>query len=179
MILLSVVDSFFMAQTKKQKEEVVKELKVDIKEQKSIVFVNVKGLKADSLFELRSKLKEADCKLQVAKKTLMQIAFKDEGLKIEELEGQIALVFGFQDQLASAKIIHNFAKTNENLGILGGYIEDKFQSREYIVSLAQIPSRKELYAKMVGSISSPISGFMNVLQGSVKGLLYALSAIKK
>ena len=71
-----------------------------------------------------------------------------------------------------------FSEKNENLKILGGFLENEFRSREEVVVLAKIPSKQELLAKVIGSIKAPISGFANVLQGNIKGLVYLLSNIK-
>jgi len=169
-----------MPLTKEQKQKIVEELKEKIDRQKSMVFVAVEGLKAADIFDLRKKLGEADCQLQVIKKTLTDIAFKKEKLEfnIKELEGQFALVFGFGDEVSPAKIAYQFSLGNKNLKILGGFFEDKFRSAEEIIALAKIPSKQELFAKVVGSISSPISGFVNVLQANIKGLIYVLKQAK-
>ncbi len=170
-----------MPLTKEQKQKIVEELKEKVDKQKSMVFVAVERLKASDIFDLRKKLGEVDCQLQVVKKTLADIVFKKEKLEfnIKELEGQFALVFGFGDEISPAKTAYQFSLGNENLKILGGFFEDKFRSVEEIIALAKIPSKQELFAKVVGSISSPISGFVNVLQGNMRNLVYVLSAIKK
>jgi len=169
-----------MPLTKEQKNKIVKKLKENIANQKAIVFVSVKGLKASELFNLRKQLKESNCLLSVAKKTLLKIAFKENKTELNEkkLEGQVALIFGFEDELAPAKTAYDFSLKNENLKILGGFLENEFRSREEVIILAKIPSKQELLAKIIGSIKAPISGFANVLQGNIKGLVYLLSNIK-
>lgn len=169
-----------MAKTKEQKKKVVEQLKENITKQKAMVFVAVEGLKASDIFDLRKRLKAEDCLLQVVKKTLLDIAFKGSKLKIEgaKLQGQVALIFGFNDEFAPAKIASNFSKEKENLKILGGYFENEFREKEEILSLAQIPSREQLLAKLVGSLSAPASNFVNVLQGNIKGLINVLAKAK-
>jgi large subunit ribosomal protein L10 len=170
-----------MPKTKDQKKEDVKKLKDNIDKQKSMVFAAYEGLKAADMFNLRKILKEADCKIVVSKKTLLDIAFKDKNIdfKTKDLTGQIALVFSFEDEISAPKMSYKFSKGNENLKILGGFFENKVIDAQSVIALAQIPSREELLAKVVGSISSPVSGFVNVLQGNIRNLVYALSAIKK
>mgnify|MGYP006287446203 CR=1 FL=1 len=169
-----------MAITKEQKKEVVESLKEGLQKQKAAVFVGVEGLEAADLFELRSRLKENECKISVVKKTLMNRAFSEEKIEMDaqNLEGQAALILGFEDPISPAKIAYNFTKENENLKIIGGLFENKFIDSEEIISLAKIPSKEELLAKVVGSISSPLSGFVNVLQGSMRALVYTLNAIE-
>jgi len=173
-----------MAQTKEQKKQVVESLKEKIARQKALIFVNFSGLKVKDLFELRKRLKKANSEIFVVKKTLMKLAFKEEKIKVdpEDIEGEIALVFGYEDELVPPKILYQFSQINQNIEILGGLIEsqkDEFLSAEKIITLGQLPSREELLAKIVGSLSAPISQFASVLQGNIKGLVYALSAIKK
>jgi len=169
-----------MPLNKEQKKNIVKELKDNIAKQKAVVFVSVKGLKASELFDLRKQLKESNCLLSVAKKTLLKIAFKENKIELneKELEGQIALIFGFKDEIAPAKTAYNFSLKNENLKILGGFLENQLRNMEEIIILAKIPSKQELLAKFIGSIKAPMSGFVNVLQGNIKGLVYVLSQIK-
>lgn len=169
-----------MALSKEQKKNIVKQLKENIAEHQVMVFVSVKGLKASELFELRKQLRESDCLLSVVKKTLLAIAFKETKIEIDEkeLDGQVALIFGFKDQVMPAKTAYQFSLKNNNLKILGGFLEDKFKNAEDIIALAKIPSKQELLARIIGSIRAPISGLANVLQGNIKGLVYVLTQIK-
>ncbi len=166
-----------MPLTKQQKEEVLKDLNEKIAKQKAMVFVSIGGLKNDELFQLRNNLKENDDLLLVAKKTLIRKIFQENNIDYqdEKMLGQLALIFGFKDELSPIKISHKFSKTNENLKILGGFFENKVISREDVLNLASLPSKKELLAKLVGSLKSPMAGLTSVLQGNIKGLVYVLS----
>ena len=170
-----------MALTKEKKQKIIKDLKEKITKQKVIIFVDFKGLKVRDLFDLRKKLKKVDSQFLVAKKTLMGIVFKEKKMEIgsEKFEGQPAIIFGFQNEMSPLKAAFQFSQENKNLKILGGYFEGKFREAIDIITLAQLPSREELLARLIGGISAPISSFINVLQGNIKGLIYALSAIKK
>jgi large subunit ribosomal protein L10 len=91
----------------------------------------------------------------------------------------MALVFSYEDEIAPAKIIAKFKKEFEKkLDFFGGILEGKFITESEMSELASLPSREELYAKVVGSINSPISGFVNALAGNIRNLVYTLSAIK-
>lgn len=173
-----------MALTKEQKQKVIKDLEAQIKKQKSIVFIDFSKVNSKDIFALRKKLKEAGCLLKVAKKTLLRIAFGDKNKDIWQnidisAPNQLAAVFNIEDEISGFKTTEKFTKESENIKILGGVFEAKFINKEEAIALARIPSKKELLAKLVGSLSSPISGFVNVLQGNIKSLVYILSAIKK
>ena len=173
-----------MALLKEQKQKVLKDLKENIAKQKSVVFVDFTKVNSGDLFSLRNKLKEAGCVLKVGKKTLIRIAFGQSNISFwskikSSIPGQLALVFGIDHELTPAKISNQFSKTNENFKILGGIFENRFIEREKVLVLANLPSREELLGKVVGSITAPMSGFMNVLQGNIKGLVVVLSKINK
>ena len=170
-----------MPQTKEQKKKVVEELKEKIAKQKIVIFADFTKLKVKELSNLRKQLKKVDSELKVAKKTLSKIAFKEGGLEIDtkKLEGEIALIFGYKEEIPPAKTVYQFSQENPALKILGGFLENKLREAKEIVELAQLPTREELLAKLVGSISAPVSNFVHVLQANIKGLIFALSAIKK
>jgi large subunit ribosomal protein L10 len=73
-------------------------------------------------------------------------------------------------------VLNQFRTTNESLKIIGGTLEKKFIDAAKVMELAQIPGKQELMAKLVGSINSPVSGFVNVLAGNLRGLVQVLKA---
>lgn len=173
-----------MALTKEKKQKSLKDLKEKISKQKSVIFADFSKVNSKDLFSLRKKLKEAGCALKVGKKTLIRIAFGQSNISFwnkmkSSMPGQLALVFGIEDEIAPARISNQFSKTNENFKILGGIFENRFIEKEKVLALANLPSREELLRKIVGSIASPLSGFITVLQGNIKGLVVVLSKIKQ
>ena len=170
-----------MALTKDKKKKVIEKIEKSIDDQKIMLFVGIAKLKTKDLFGLKKDLREKGNTLSVVKKTLFKIASKNKGLSIDPkgLNGEMAVVFGNQDEISAAKAIDKFSKENENLTILGGVFEKELIGRDKVIALAQIPSRIELLAKAVGSIKAPISGFVNVLSGNLRGLVLVLNAINK
>jgi large subunit ribosomal protein L10 len=170
-----------MPQTKAQKQKVLEDLRDKIARQKAIIFVGITGLKVKDVSELRKKLKAMEANLKVFKKTLAEIVFKENKLEFDKrkFKEEIALVFGFKDELSPVKTVYQFSTQNDKLKILGGFLGNKFKEKEEIITLAQLPGREELLAKLVGSLNASVSGLVNVLQGNIKGLVFALSSIKK
>jgi len=174
-----------MALTKVQKQKILDDLKEKIQKQKIIIFVDFTGLKVKDFFGLRKKLKTTDSQIKVAKKTLAEIAFKElkgeimKSFDIQNLKGQIAFIFGFKDEIPPAKVVWQNSQENPNLKILGGFLENQFIEAEKIIELAKLSGKEELLRRLVGSFSAPISNFIYILQGNIKGLLYVLNAIKK
>ena len=114
----------------------------------------------------------------------MNLAFKDQigDLNVRSMDGKLAAVFSYEDEVAPAKIIANFRKDKEKadkIFFLGGILENKLLSKEEMESLSQLPSKPELYAKLVGSLNAPVSGFVNVLAGNLRGLVGVLKAISE
>ncbi len=169
-----------MPKTKEKKKEIISDLEKKAKDQKAMVFVNFKGLKMDDFSELRNELKKINSSLVVSKKKLLNIAFEKSGIEIDAgfLKEEIAVIFGFGDQIAPAKIAHEFSKKNPNLKIAGGFTEGIMRSESEIIALAKLPSREEILASFVRTLQSPISGFANVLQGNIRSLLYVLKQVK-
>ncbi|MFC1598944.1 50S ribosomal protein L10 [Patescibacteria group bacterium] len=171
-----------MPKTKDQKKQIVDDLVDKLSTFKSAVFTDYKGLTVAEAQEIRKLCKEQGAEYLVAKKTLMQLALDNAEIKdvdIIKMEGNIALILGFEDEVAPAKIAANFAKDHKSLKLLGGIMENKFIDLAQVEVLSKIPSKAELLAKLVGSLNSPVSGFVNVLAGNLRGLVRVLDAIKE
>ncbi len=169
-----------MALTKDQKKEILSDLTDKISRQKAIFLVGITGLKVEDTFQLRKLLKKNEATIQVAKKTLIEKAFQGNKLEFDKnkYKEEIALIFGFKDEISPAKIAYQFSKENEHLKILEGYAQGQILSREEVMALAQLPEREELLAKMVSVLNAPIGNFVRALNYNIKGLLYVLSQIK-
>ena len=157
-----------MALTKEQKTKQVQSIKEKIANQKSMVFVDFAKVPSKDMFSLRKTLKESGCNLKIAKKTLVRVAFGQSNISFwnkirSSIPGQLAVVFGVEDEIAPARIANTFAKTHENFKILGGIFESRFIDRERVLVLANIPPRNELLGRLVGSIYSPVTSFVRVL----------------
>ncbi len=170
-----------MPLTKQQKQEAVADLEKMIDGQKSMVFVNYRGLKAQEVFNLRQKLDDNQSKFKVVKKTLASIAFKNKGIdfKKDNYDDQFAIVFGYEDEVAPARVLFQGTKDLKTLEMLGGYLAKDYLDKDQVMALAQLPSRQELVGKLLYLLNYPMSGLVNVLSGNIKGLVYAINAISK
>ena len=171
-----------MAVTKAKKEEQLQELNVLFSKAKAVYFAKNTGLTVKQIGDLRKKLHAEKVDYRVAKKTLMQIAAQKNGLQeipTELMEGSVGAVFGYGDVIAPVKVLDLFSKEAEKLEILGGLVEGRYVSRAEAKSLAVLPSREELLAKLVGSMKAPISGFHGALAGVLRKFVYALKAVQE
>jgi len=170
-----------MPKTKKQKELSVQSLDEKLANSKSLVFANFSGLKVKDATVLRRLCKAEGAVYEVDKKTLLKIAFEKSGfagVDIKSLPGAVAVVYGLADEIAPARILEQFSKKNEAVKIIGGIFEKKFIVAAEVIALAKLPGRQELLAKLVGAINAPVSGFVNVLAGNLRGFVQVLNAIK-
>lgn len=170
-----------MAKSRKQKELTLGDLTEQLGKAKSVVFADMKGLSVKDATELRNKARKENVGVLVAKKTLMRLAFKEagyEGVDPVSLQGSIVMVTGFDDEVAPAKLAAEFAKDHEALKIVAGVLERKLVAAAEVLALSKLPSKQELIAKLVGSINAPLSGFVNVLAGNLRGLVNVLNAVK-
>jgi len=162
-----------MAVSKQKKVELLKELNDLFARQKSVVFTEYKGIGVHPMSDLRRKLRKADAECKVGKKTLMRLAAKQNGIAEigdDLMSGQVAATFVWNEGFAAFKALYMFAKENEKLKILGGIMDGKLVSADVIKQYAMIPSKDELLAKMLGSLMSPLSGFVRMLDGIRKKL---------
>lgn len=169
-----------MAKTREQKERTVTELTTAFKASKLAVLTDYRGLDVPAISELRSNLREVGVSYTVAKNTLVKIALAAAEKNVDDTSvfaGPVGIAFG-ADEVEAARIVYEFAKTNDALEILGAIDEDgKVLTKEEVMALAKLPSREQLLGQVVGTIAAPLSGFVRVLNGNVSGLVYALSAI--
>lgn len=170
-----------MAKTKEQKKEIIENIKQHLKKQVVMFFIDFQKLKAEDIFTLRNKLKQADSLLYIAKKNLVKIVFKNEKIPVEidQLQGQLGLVFGFQNEILPAKTIYNTWQKHQGPQILGGFYQGEFINAKQAIELAKLPSKQELLARLAGSLSSPISGLVSALGGNIKGLMFILNQQSK
>ena len=169
-----------MAVTRQKKEEVLKELVDKFGRSKSVVFADYRGLDVSSISDLRSQLRKQDAEMKVAKKTLIALAAKDSvgDLDASVMEGPVVATFSYEDELTGIQILYKFSKKNENLKLLGGIVDGKVVGPEVIQKYAKLPSKEELLAKLVGSMASPLSGFVGIGNSLVAGIVRVLSAYK-
>ena len=169
-----------MALTRQQKEARVAEATEALSSAVSYVFMSYDGLTVTDMNDLRAKLHAEGVGMRVIPKRLARIVTKNVELDFDPttVEGQLAVVWG-NDAVAPAKVLHGFVKEHENAQMVAGAMDGSLLSTDEVKALAQLPSREELLAKLVGTLAGPISGFQSVLSGVPRSAVYVLTAIKE
>ncbi len=158
-----------MSQTLEIKKKIVEEITDKLQKSTSAIIVDYRGLRVDEVTELRRKFREAGVDYKVYKNTLARRAAENAGMQelVEELIGPNALAFSYDDPVAPAKIASDFAKSHKKLELKVGFVEGSFYDEEKLKEIANIPSREELLAKLLGSLQAPISNFAYLVQAMI------------
>jgi large subunit ribosomal protein L10 len=171
-----------MPKTRAQKAEIVSGIAHQFRGMKGAVFTSVAGYTMEDADNLRAKGREVGVKSFVAKKTLLERALKEAGVEadIGGLEGSILTSVGAQDEVSAAKLVAAFLKGKKDtpMQMVGGILEGRLVDAASVKTLAQLPGKQELLAQLVGTLNAPVSGFVNVLAGNLRGLVTVLGAIK-
>jgi len=171
-----------MPKSKAQKQVTVKTLLDGLKAGKAAVFANFQGLTVAESEELRKNCRQEGVQVLAAKKTLVRRVFEELGIKDidpKSFTGGIATFIGVADEVAPAKLVNTFGKTHEVIQIFGGLLEGKYITAASVKSLAALPSKQQLLGQLVGTLNAPVSGFVNVLAGNLRGLVGVLNNIAK
>jgi len=170
-----------LALSRDSKKKIVQELIEKLKSSKGIVLTNYKGMTVFQINKLRDELKEQNVEFKVTKNTLLEKAAKEMEIDklTKDLVGCTAIAFSSEDAVSPAKWLKEYSKKNKlKLEVKSGLIEGKFFEPDKILEIADIPSKDILIARAIGGIKSPINSLVFVLQGTLRGLVYTLEAIK-
>lgn len=170
-----------MPKTKEQKAQQIKALQVRLSSSKAAVLAEFTGLTMEDLDDVRQKAREQSISFQVVKNTLLTKAAEMAGIKelnVSKIARQLLMATSEDDEIAVSKLIHNLAKSSGNrVKIYSGVIDKKIVPLDMIMQLAQLPTREELLARVVGSISAPVSGLVRVLGSPFQSFYNVIKAL--
>ena len=164
-----------------QKAAVIDEVAVQISESEAVYAVDYRGISVPQAAELRTKLRDADATFRVVKNTLGERAADKagaEGLK-ELLDGPTAMTFVRGDAAAAAKALRDFRRSTGGtlLEFKGGWMNGSPLTSEEIDSIAQLPAREVLEARLVGMVAAPLTGVVTALNNLIAGFARQLQQI--
>src|SRR3989344_7663844 len=146
-----------------QKKEIVSDLTKKIKEAKIIIFVNFSTLKVGDLTGLRKQIRSAGGEIFIAKKTLFLRALGDASgkdlLGKDSLVGEVAFVFGYQDEIEIPKLLARFAKKIQAVKVLTGIMGEQVLAANDVLVLASLPERPVLLVQLLRVMQAPIRNF--------------------
>jgi len=171
-----------MPKTRIQKEESVKIYTEKLQKARSVVFADYKGLNMSQMSALRNQLRDQGAEFTVTKNNLLKIALKNsmnyELPTMNLFQGPVATLFSFEDEVSPIKALVKTLKDAQVGKIKGGILDAIFMDEFSIVRLANLPSKLELRAKVVGTLAAPLSGIVGVLSANIRNLVYAVDQIR-
>ena len=166
---------------KEQKAEQVEVLTEKLRKAKVALLTDYRGLTVTQLQELRGRLRTGDVEYRVVKNTLARRAAEAAGVPDlqSELEGPVAIAFGYDDLSLPSKLINEFVRaTRLKLDIKGGLVEGRVFTPDQVKQLADLPSREMLIAQLMGTLQSPVGQLVGIMQTPVQQLVGVLDAYK-
>ncbi len=162
------------------KQKVVENLKEKFATTKVVIVTDYKGLDVSQMTDLRRKLSEANVEYQVVKNTLLTRASKDTDAELlaDVFKGPSAIALSFDDPVAPAKVLTQFAKDNEKLEIKAGVMGGKLMDLDAITALSKLPSREELLAQVLSAMNAVPTGFVRALADVPRRMVNVLNAVK-
>ena len=160
-------------------QETLAKIKEELAATQAVWIVDYRGLTVREIQELRRNVRASGASMKVYKNTLMHLALSESDLPTMDdlLEGPSAFVFADKDPAAAAKVIKNFAKSNENLSIKGGMMEGVAYDASQVEAIASLPSKEELMGQLAGMISGVARGLATTINGVPSGLAQCLQQV--
>src|SRR4030042_1927188 len=163
--------------TKEKKVQIVESLQDKFSKAVGLVLTDYHGLSVPQMQELKKSMKEAGGEFTIAKNTLISRAANQtkKDLPEENLTGPTGILFSYSEPIETIKKLADFIKNWQLPKIKLGILEGRVLSAEKVIEISKIPGRNELYAKVVGSLNSPVYGLVGALHGNLRNLVYVLS----
>ncbi len=162
------------------KAEKITELTDKLSRSVVAILVQTQGLNVKDMTDLRTKLRAASIEFLIAKNTLLRIA--SERSEMTELDtsifhGQTAVAFGYEDEVATAKVINDYVQTSKIVVLKSGILGGRALSAEQVESLAKMPGGKNyVKAQVVGTIQGPAASLVGLFNAPLRDLCYVLQA---
>ncbi|MFC2025480.1 50S ribosomal protein L10 [Chloroflexota bacterium] len=165
--------------SREKKTQIIDQLKETFSKCNIGILTDYRGLTTSEMTDLRRKLQESGNEYKVVKNTLAQLAAGKAGRNdlVSSFEGPIAIAFGYGDIIVPTKVLADYIRNSKlDLGIKGGFLSDRLLTSEEVQTLATLPPREILIAKVLGQMKSPISALLTCLTTPVRGVIGVLQA---
>ena len=167
--------------TKAFKQDKIEAMKENFSKAKVAVVTEYRGMSVEEITKLRRALQKEDSDYMVTKNTLAKVAAKGTQFEVleEVLKGPVAIAFGFADEVAPAKVLKKFIKETKKGQVIAAAMDGKLLNAKETEVLADLPSKEELYAKMLGCINSPATGIAGAVNAVMSSLVRAMDQVAK
>jgi large subunit ribosomal protein L10 len=162
-----------------EKKAVVAEVAAQVATAQTVVVAEYRGITVENMTQLRAQARKEGVYLRVLKNTLVRRALADTPFAgiADQLVGPLA--YGMSsDPVAAAKVMHEFAKTNDKFVVKAGAMPNFIMSAKDVGNLASMPSRDELLSKLLGTMQAPITQFVRTLNEVPTKFVRGLAAVR-
>jgi large subunit ribosomal protein L10 len=168
-----------MAKSREQKEQDLQELTDKLKNAKSVVMSEYRGTTVKDIDTFRRALAKENVFSKVYKLTLVKKALEANGIDAGGLDYKTPVILSIseEEETAPARLIKGLSKDMQTIKILSGILDNQMASREQVLALADLPSKDQLRAQVARTINAPVTGFVNVLAGNLRGLINVFNAM--
>lgn len=162
-----------------EKAAVVEEIRTKLDDADAAVLTEYRGLSVRALADLRGSLRPANTEYKVFKNRLARRAVEEAGLTdlLPLLEGPVAIAFVHGDAVPAAKALRDFGRTNPQLVVKGGLLEEKLITAAELTALADIPPREQLLGMLAGGFQAPLTKAAGLFQAFTRNLAYGVQAL--
>jgi large subunit ribosomal protein L10 len=169
------------AAARPEKVAQVEAIEAWLRDAAAAILTDYRGLNVGELGMLRAKLREAGAEYRVVKNTLLQRAAEALGIAGLEpyLDGPTAIAVSREDPVAPARALQEFIRQMRKLEVKGALVEGRVMTADQVKSLADLPGKPQMRARMLGALQAPAAGLVGVLEGLQRNLVYALDQIRK
>lgn len=168
-----------MPKSKQQKEQDLQELTAKLKKAKAVVLSDYRGTSVKDMDSFRKAMRENGVFAKVYKMTLVNKALKEAGIEgsVKDHKAPVVLSISEGEETAPARSVKGISKEVKSIKILEGVLDGRVVEDKMVLTLAGLPSKDELRAQVVRTINAPVSGFVNVLAGNLRGFINVLNAM--
>jgi len=163
---------------KEVKAKVIDEIEQEFDKSSIGILIDYRGLPTAEMTQFRNKLRQSKSGYKVVKNTLARFAAEKSGKKVVSgsLKGPMAIAFGYSDVSLTAKIVTEYVRDSKvPLKIKGGFLGDRLLTADDVTTLATLPSREVLLARVLGRMNSPITSLEGTLVGPIRGFIGILN----
>lgn len=163
-----------------EKNQLVSEVSDKFQQAAAVFLTEYRGLTVAEMTSVRRDLRAANAEMKVVKNRLVKLALDDEKRAALEdrLKGPVALTFAMDEAVSVAKVLAKYQKEFEPLEITGGVLNGDVLDKTAVIGLSKLPSKEELYAKLLGTLMAPVTNVVRAMQGVSTNVVRALAAIR-
>ncbi|NGX32479.1 MAG: 50S ribosomal protein L10 [Candidatus Anoxychlamydiales bacterium] len=166
---------------REEKKLLLEEIREQLDAASSLVVTKFTNITSTESWNFRNILIKNDAEMEVVKKRVFLKAFEKSGYKctIEELDGQIAIIFIKDDPVGAIKAIFEFSNQTDKLQVIRGEIEGKVYNKEELLFLSKLPTMNNLRAEFLSVLEAPMTGTLSTVESLLTSVMYALEEKKK